>query len=164
MKITLENFLCHENMSLNLGEKGLSLVSGKSGTGKTSILKAIFFALFGEGTKLQTYGKKSTKVTLEFDDLKIVRTKRPNRLVLNDKYEDATAQEIINKKFGKTFKTSGYVQQNNLSSFILMSPTDKLAFLEKFAFENINLREIKAKCKAKILSSNNALISAEQFI
>ena len=160
MRLVLENFLCHENITFDLGENGLSLISGRSGRGKTSILKAIFFALFGEGNKLQTYGKKSAKVELEFDDLKIVRTKRPNRLILNDKYEDATAQGIINKKFGKTFKTSGYVQQNNLTSFILMSPTDKLAFLEKFAFESINLREIKAKCKAKIVSSNNELISA----
>ena len=82
MRLVLENFLCHENMTFDLGENGLSLISGRSGRGKTSILKAIFFALFGEGTKLQTYGKKSTKVELEFDDLKIVRTKRPNRLII----------------------------------------------------------------------------------
>jgi DNA repair exonuclease SbcCD ATPase subunit len=92
--------------------------------------------------------------------MKIVRTKCPNRLILNDKYEDKAAQEIINKKFGKTFETSGYARQSNMSSFMIMSPTDKLLFLEKFAFENINLREIKAKCKANILSTNKTLISA----
>ena len=160
VKIQLENFLCHQNATFDLGEDGLSLISGRSGKGKTSILKGIFFALFGSGSKLQTYGKKSAKVTLEFEDLKIVRTKSPNRLILNDKYEDKAAQEIINKKFGKAFETSGYARQNNLSSFILLSPTDKLFFLEKFAFENINLREIKAKCKAHIASSNKSLISA----
>ena len=69
-------------------------------------------------------------------------------------------KKLLTRSLVKTFKTSGYVQQNNLTSFILMSPTDKLAFLEKFAFETINLREIKAKCKAKIVSSNNELISA----
>ena len=160
VKIKLENFLCHQKATFDLGEDGLSLISGRSGKGKTSILKGVFFALFGSGTKLQTYGKKSAKVTLEFEDLKIVRTKSPNRLILNDKYEDKAAQEIINKKFGKAFETSGYARQNNLSSFILLSPTDKLIFLEKFAFENINLRDIKAKCKANILSSNKSLISA----
>ena len=86
VKIKLENFLCHQNSTFELGEHGLSLISGKSGKGKTSILKGIFFALFGNGTKLQTYGKKSTKVTLEFEGMKIVRTKCPNRLILNDKY------------------------------------------------------------------------------
>ena len=160
VKIQLENFLCHQDSVFELGENGLSLISGRSGKGKTSILKGIFFALFGSGSKLQTYGKKSAKVTLQFEDMKIVRTKCPNRLILNDKYEDKAAQEIINKKFGKAFETSGYARQNNLSSFILMSPTDKLLFLEKFAFENIDLREIKAKCKANITSTNKALISA----
>ena len=128
MKITLKDFLCYQNSTFDFGNEGMALLSGPSGVGKTSILRGIFFALFGEGNKLQTYGKLSCRVELEFDDIKIVRTKRPNRLVVNDVYEDDSAQEIINKKFGDTFKTSGYIQQNNLSSFILMSPIEKLAY------------------------------------
>ena len=93
MKLKLVNFLCHENFEIDLGSKGISLLSGNSGSGKTSILKAIFFALFGEGNKLQMYGKTSCSVELSFDDMKIIRTKRPNRLIVNDIYEDA-----VNKK------------------------------------------------------------------
>ncbi|OUW96014.1 MAG: hypothetical protein CBD97_02035 [Pelagibacteraceae bacterium TMED237] len=146
MKLKLVNFLCYTDKTIEFGDEGITLISGPSGCGKTSILRAIFFVLFGEGNKVQHYGKTSCTVELYFEDMKIVRTKRPNRLIVNDIYEDNSAQEIINKRFGDTFKTSGYIQQNNISSFILMSPNDKLFFLEKFAFSNIDLSEIKKKC------------------
>jgi exonuclease SbcC len=159
MRIQLKNFLCYDNATFDFGQEGIALLSGPSGAGKTTILKAIFFALFGEGTKLQTYGKTSCSVELEFDGIKVLRTKRPNHLVVNDIYEDAAAQEIINKKFGDTFKTSGYIQQNNLNSFILMSPIEKLAFLETFAFRDVDLGKIKGRCKAHISKNHDELLS-----
>ena len=66
MKLTLINFLCYENATFDFGENGLILISGLSGAGKSSLLKAIIFALFGDGNKLQTFGKISCQVILEF--------------------------------------------------------------------------------------------------
>lgn len=145
MRIHLENFLCYTDHTFDLGDDGLTLISGPSGAGKTSILRGIFFALFGEGSKLQSYGKTSAKVELEFGDIKIIRTKRPNRLIVNDIYEDQSGQEIINKYFGDTFKTSGYIQQNNLTSFILKSPRDKLEMLEMFIGKDICIGDMKKR-------------------
>ena len=159
MKIRLVNFLCYIDSTFDFNTEGLTLISGSSGVGKSSILKGIFFVLFGEGNKVQHYGKTSCSVELEFEDMKIIRTKRPNHLVINDIYEDAAAQEIINKKFGVTFKTSGYIQQNNLSSFILLSPIDKLAFLEKFSFQDIDLGKMKGRCKKVISETHDELLS-----
>ena len=96
MKIKFTNFLCYNNNTFEFGNKGLTLILGSSGTGKTSRLRGIYFALYGIGTKLQTYGKTSMKVEFEFDTLNIVRTKRPNRLIVNNIYEDEVGQEIIN--------------------------------------------------------------------
>jgi exonuclease SbcC len=154
----MKDFLCYTDSTFDFGNSGVALLSGPSGVGKTSILRGIFFALFGEGNKLQANGATSCRVELDFDDLKIIRTKRPNRLVVNDVYEDESAQEIINKTFGDTFKVTGYIQQNNLNSFILMSPLEKLAFLEKFAFRDVDLGKIKAKCKSYILQTSDSLV------
>jgi DNA repair exonuclease SbcCD ATPase subunit len=158
MKLRLQNFLCYTDTTFDFGSTGLTLISGPSGCGKTSILRAVFFALFGDGIKVQSYGKTSCSVELTIDDLKIVRTKRPNRLVVNDIYEDDAAQSIITTKFGTTFKSSGYIQQNNLTSFILMSPSDKLTFLEQFAFQDTDLGKIKGKCKSHISRCNEELL------
>src|SRR3990167_9121698 len=104
---------------------------------------AIYFVLYGKGNKLITFGKTSCSVNMVFHDLDITRTKRPNILTLKDEtgnmYEDDTAQSIINEKFGIAFDITSYVQQNTWNSFILMSPLDKLALLEKYAFHGVDL-------------------------
>lgn len=171
MRIQIENFRCYENKTFDFGDDGQVLLTGPSGEGKTTILMAISFALFGNGRKVVTQGKTSCRVALEFEDMKIVRTKSPNRLVLNDALEDAAAQEVINRRFGTNFDVTGYVEQSGLKSFILMSPSDKLEFLEKHAFEGTDLGEIKkrnrihiAKCKEDLTVAATELRMASQAL
>lgn len=158
MKIHLKNFRCYIDQTFDFGDNGLALLTGPSGRGKTTILMGIYFALFGTGTKVVSYGKTSCMVQLEFGDLKIVRTKRPNRLLVNDVHEDQAGQDIIDRIFGNTFDVTGYIAQNALNSFVLMSPMDKLGFLETFAFKDVDLGKLKGRCKAKITERNEALL------
>jgi DNA repair exonuclease SbcCD ATPase subunit len=158
MQITLKNFRCYENSTFDFGKSGIILLSGASGQGKTTILMGIHFALFGTGTKIITFGKTTCSVTLLFDDMTITRTKKPNRLVLNDIYEDESAQNIINKRFGNTFNTVGYICQNAQDSFIMMSPIEKLGFIEKFAFQDIDICQMMKRCKDLIKERHETLI------
>ena len=158
MQITLKNFRCYENSTFDFVTSGIILLSGASGQGKTTILMGIYFALFGTGTKIISFGKTTCSVTLLFDDMTITRTKKPNRLVVNDIYEDECAQNIINKRFGNTFNTVGYISQNAQDSFIMMSPLDKLGFLETFAFQDIDLSHIMKRCKCLIKERHETLI------
>jgi DNA repair exonuclease SbcCD ATPase subunit len=157
MRIRLINFRCYIDKTFEFDDNSLCLISAESGAGKSTILMGIQFCLYGTGTKLQHNGKTSCSVEINFEDMHIIRTKRPNRLVLNDIYEDEVAQNIINKKFGDAFNITSYIPQNPINSFILMNPTDKLEFLEKFAFKDINLQEIKNKAKNLISERNEEL-------
>lgn len=167
MKLTLKNFRCYSEKEFDFGEDGILLLSGQSGAGKSSLLLAITFALYGFGNKLVTFGKTSCSVQLEFDEILITRTKRPNRLTLKNissqdsmEYEDDTAQSLINERFGTAFEITSYLQQNAVNSFILMNPSEKLEFLEKFAFGSIDLSSLKARTTAVIKKRNEELITA----
>ena len=97
MRIIVKNFRCYRNQTFEFDEKGLFLISAKSGSGKSTILMAINFALYGSNAKLCTFGEQSCSVEFDFSQsLKIKRTKKPNRLVVNDLYEDEVGQKIIN--------------------------------------------------------------------
>ena len=147
-----------EYYGFELDGNGRYLLGDFKVTHNTSIMYGIYFALFGTGTKLNMYGKTSCSVTLEFDDMTIYRSKRPNRLVVNDVYEDDAGQSIIDKKFGESFKTTGYISQNAYDSFILMSPVEKLVFLEKFAFQDTDIVTLKKRCKDLINERNKTLL------
>lgn len=164
MKLRLKNFRSYSEREFDFGQNGIVLLTGMSGSGKSTICMAVNFALYGTGTKLTTFGKTSCLVELTFSSLKITRTKRPNRLVLTDldtgeDYEDDSAQGIINNKFGTTFDIVSYVKQNALNSFIVMGPLEKLSFLEKFAFQDIDIAKIKTRVQTLIKQRNEELIT-----
>jgi exonuclease SbcC len=167
IKIILKNFRKFEKKEFFF-DKHLTLISGKSGKGKTTIFMAIIFALTGEGKKLITYGKTSCSVILEISeydpDIKniIMRSKRPNRLTVNlsdprkaqsltaksasTTYEDKEAQAIIDDMFPQYYL--GYMSQRvDNKSFILMSPMDKMRFIQKIAFGNENVEILHKNCR-----------------
>lgn len=157
MHLHLKNFRCYEDTKFDFGEKGLVLLSGSSGKGKSTILMAIDFALFGNGTKIVSHGKKSCSVILQIDDLKIERKKGPNHLIVNDTFEDGAGEAIIQQKFGKMFNSVSYIPQNPKKSFVLMSPSDRLEFLETFAFKDFDITNLKDRAKTVIRDANDTL-------
>ena len=170
MKLELSNFKCHAHKEIEIGGDGVILISGKSGIGKTSIIEALIFVLFGSGRKIIRFGHKSCYVRMNVDlggqHLNIYRTKGPNRLTITttpientlddtcsqlqvDKtnanyYEDDAAQAIIHEYYGSEYQSIGYLSQSSFNSFVLMSPQDKLSFLEQLIFKSTDLKNIKS--------------------
>jgi len=73
MKLTLKNFRCYTNQTFEFDDDEITLISGPSGRGKTTILIAIQFALFG-ATKhkyLVSFNKTSCEVEIEYKNFKI---------------------------------------------------------------------------------------------
>ncbi len=156
MKIHLKNFCCWENETFIFPDEGIMLVSAPSGRGKTSIIRAIMFALFGVGTKVIQHGKKGCCVELWFQGLHIVRTKTPGRLIVNDskeEYEDKAGEHIIKQYFNSMMNLS----QDPKNSFVLMSANDRLSYLEHIIFGDVDIGSIKSKIKDIIKTREIAL-------
>jgi exonuclease SbcC len=165
LKLTIKNFRKFTSAEFTFDQQ-LSLISGKSGQGKTTIFMAIIFALNGEGKKLPTYGKTSCSVTLVIDNpnesVVIVRTKHPNRLRVTvgsgKTLEDKEAQAAIDDLFPQYHM--GYMSQRTDSSksFILMTPMDKMRYIEKMAFGGENVDRLINNCKELVKGRKNEMM------
>jgi exonuclease SbcC len=80
--VALTNFLSHESTKLEFAGKEALLIDGKSGSGKSSVVDAIIWALYGvsrsENKSLIRFGQKSASVVLTLnngdEDVRITRT------------------------------------------------------------------------------------------
>ena len=153
MKLTLKNFKCYHYQSFEFDDDTLTLISGPSGQGKTTILQAIQFALYGSTLQkyLISHNKTTCEVVLEYKDFKIKRTKRPNILYVNWNncvYEDKEAQVLLNKYFGAI---------NSCVFFLDLSHFEKMDFLEKIVNADCNVKDLKLKIKNKVAELNKQL-------
>ena len=145
MKITICGFRCYKTpTTFEFQDDGTILLSGPSGVGKSTILMAINYALYGGSIDI-SYGETKCRVEFEFKGLKIVRSKPPNRLIVNDIYEDTVAQQMIYDVYGKNFDITGYIPQNTNKSFLKQGAPQKREFLESVQFESLHLSEKKEK-------------------
>jgi hypothetical protein len=153
MLLELLNFRCWKKERFEFPETGLVLLSGNSGAGKSTILNAIHFALYGVGTKIISHGEKKCSVHLVIQSFDITRTKGPNRLVLmyrDQQYEDQVAQNIIDEHFGTNFTLTSFITQKMVNSFLSLPPTGKMEFLEKLMSSKDDIHTIKDKVKNQI--------------
>lgn len=114
-KLILKNIRSYKNLDINFKE-GSTLLSGDIGSGKTTILLAIEFALFGfikgtiSGSTLLRHGEKEGSVELSFQlekkEITIKRTLKKGstginqtvgHLILNNEKTDLTAVELKSK-------------------------------------------------------------------
>lgn len=137
MKLHLKNFKSHVDYKLTLPNTGMILLSGEKGAGKSSILDAIYFALYGDRS-IRPTRINSTRCTVKMSwmGLSILRsTGKPTRLQVNGE-EDSVAQELINSKLMERsrFCISSYIRQKCGASILTSTPAEQIKLLHALAF------------------------------
>jgi DNA repair exonuclease SbcCD ATPase subunit len=185
MRLSLVNFRHHQKLELDLPSEGVILLSGASGTGKSTVLAAFEYLLYGKLRKVSTFDQTKTVVTLQYDGIAvktfkddegvhpefitIMRRRDPSTLQLTcgDRvYKDDEAQGIIVRLFGAedVFMASSYLKQGERSILLDGSNSDKMQLVEQFAFNDDNIAEYKATLAEELKKSGRTLDSATGVI
>lgn len=156
MRITLLRFKCYVEATTKEFEMGqLTLIDGASGIGKTTLLEAVLWCLYGGINHIYPSGKASTSssptcVVLELPELRdtnnpegisIRRVQPPSTLEVkvNDTIlTGVAATAYVESIFGPKdfFFTSSYIQQNNRCPLITGSNAEKTQLLTELTFGN----------------------------
>jgi len=150
-KITIKNFLSYKEESLDFNGKGITLLSGKNGDGKSVIGSALFYALFGKSDRkmkleklINTNQGNKLYVKLDFsindDKYSVERGMKPSlfKIYKNDELIDIPAN---NKDYQKILED--IVQFDELAF-------NQLLYLGANVTDSKNFMELNAKEKEKI--------------
>ena len=186
MRIKICGFKCHLDAEFTFTNNEMTLIKGISSAGKSSILQAIYFALYGNMRSIYNNAgiTKNLSVTLELPGIHIVRKKNPELLVVtlldnNSKervyepngsgyskelaYEDAIAQSIIDNHFGnrEVWKACSYIEQKSRCSLLSGSSSERMELLNALSFTGENPKEYISKI-SNVLKEKNLEFTAKQ--
>ena len=179
-KISLENIRSYKNQEIEF-PSGSTLLSGDIGSGKTSILLGIEFALFGlqpgqKGSSLLKNGENSGSVALEFEvdgkDVKIERTLKKSKSIsqedcyvtIDGERKETSVMELkslilkilnypseFSKKQNILYKFTVYTPQEEMKQIILQDPETRIN----------TLRHIFGIDKYKKILENTSILSGK---
>lgn len=183
LSVSAQNFCSYESFHLDLDDKGLSLIYGSSGDGKSTIPDLVCWCLFGETSKggsvdevVSWFNKDTTtkgELELETNDgvcVKITRI-RSKSSHKNDLYweekgsclrgKDITdTQKLVNQRLGlsySSFVTSCYFHEfSPVATFFNSKPKDRRSTFEKIADLDfpVALSEKVSEHKKKVKKEN----------
>ena len=110
--------------------KGLTLLKGDSGRGKSTILEAIKWCLYGQMRQVFPFsGKKDTEVIISLNGITISRKKNPELIKWCNKdiiLEASAAEKEIEKHFGSKllWQAGSYIQQGEKIVLLAGSNTE----------------------------------------
>lgn len=171
MELTIQNFRCWRSLTLSFEVGKLTLLSGNSGAGKTTVLNAIEWCFYGKGSSDSIAPFEDTKcwtaVQVKFrdDNLTIYRDVRYNgstayrniRVSTDQGYiQGEAAQRYIESLFGgpDLWVISCYLQQKQFNRFDSLSNKEKMQILHELAFRDDNPIADMMKIDNEILRVN----------
>ena len=154
-KVQLENYRSHSNTTVEF-TKGVNLILGKNGRGKTSILEAISTVMFNTkdrtgketGKSYIKFGEKSSKVEIDFiaNDSREYNLKteffktKPKKQTLKDmtgsEYDGDIQEKLeelcgIKKGFEETYENIVIAKQNEFINIFKAKPKDREEIFNK---------------------------------
>jgi len=146
MEIEINGFKCYSKTKFEFPTTGVTLLKGCSGAGKSTILQAITWCLYGglrgvDRNVGSRKGKLNVTLRLEIGGKKceIYRQKRPNLLKFRAgilEQVDSVAQSRINDIFGseEMWRLCCYLEQSQTNPLFRVSSSEKMSLLNKVAF------------------------------
>jgi DNA repair exonuclease SbcCD ATPase subunit len=178
VKVGIKNFRSYvgEDYTVIDFDRGMNLLSGASGRGKTTIFHAIQWALFKRPVSGNSplYAPQKTCQTSVFLDLpgemKITRS-APGGLVVEDYQsqrvlEDQEGQLLIEERFGKehVWRSCNYIMQGTINPIISRDLTDSQRWdvLHSLAIpDQTNLENFKARIKEEFRKMEDERLALE---
>jgi len=171
-RLILKNYRVYKNLDMEF--ENLQIIKGRNGIGKTSIVEAIGFALFGstmqrgKAKEWIKQGEKDGGVSLYLDDYIIHRS---NNMAIVETLDgkiiarnNVGIVEWVEKEYGLTadlYRTSFYIGQKDIGAFAALAPLERTKRVEKLLRID-RLDEIKNQAKdiARAVQGNlNAYVS-----
>jgi exonuclease SbcC len=176
VKLKLSNFKQHSSYEVEFPDKGMVLVKGETGRGKTTIFEAIYFAITGEADDIVPWcGDKPVVVEFEFNTIQITRSHSPDNIECTveelphdfSNYRGEAAQKRIYDYFTENtneFTAAYYVRQRMEGSLLSFSPAPMLRFIQKLAFGDQDPEVYKKKISEKIKELSSSRLSTESAV
>ncbi|MCL5018173.1 MAG: AAA family ATPase [Candidatus Pacearchaeota archaeon] len=179
-QINLENIRSYENQEINFND-GSTLLAGDIGSGKTSVLLAIEFALFGlqpgqRGSALLRNGKKDGRVKIIFEvegnEIIIERTLKKGKTIsqedcyitINNEKKELSVTELKSKILELLSYPSEFAKkQNLLYKFTVYTPQEEMKqiILEDSETRINTLRHVFGIDKYKTILENVSVVATK---
>ena len=155
MHIKIVGFKIHLEADLIFENNKMTLLRATSGAGKSTILQAIFWAMYGNMRGIYNANRvtKNVCVTLSLPGMTIVRKKNPEFLSVsfdNKIYEDTIAQGIIDNTYGhrELWRACSYIEQKNRCALLSGTAAERMELLNALSFTGENPKEYIGKIAA----------------
>ena len=154
-KVQLENYRSHSNTTIEF-TKGINLILGKNGRGKTSILEAISTVMFNTkdrsgketGKSYIKFGEKSSKIDIDFiandgreynlktEFFKTKPKKQTLKDIIDSEYDGDIQEKLeelcgIKKGFEETYENIVIAKQNEFINIFKAKPKDREEIFNK---------------------------------